>query len=166
MFGRHLGCLQGILAICKVSQFTCSLSPDVVGPCLGKSMRYLDINGLKPSKLRASSFPAGVGWGTLENPQWNFHSFLQLSQLLDLQFNNNGRLRLSTAPSRLVCITILVHMIILIASQPAQAGRASIEDCHPASSLPLSSFTARTHNTREAYPRAGPRCPQADHQAR
>ena len=96
MFGRHLGCLQ-----------------HVVGPRLGKSMRYLGINGLKPAELHdALSFPAGVGsWGRLKILNGVFTPFLQLFQLLGLQFNNNGYLRLSTTPSRLVCITILVHTI-------------------------------------------------------
>ena len=83
----------------------------LTGPRLGKSMRYLGINGLKLSELHALSFPAGVGWGRLKILNGIFTPFLQLFQLLDLQFNNNGRLRLSTTPSQLVCITILVHTI-------------------------------------------------------
>ena len=62
--------------------------------------------------LRQSSFAAGIGsCGHLKILNGVFTPFLQLFQLLGLQFDNNAYLRLSTTPSRLVCITILIHTI-------------------------------------------------------
>ena len=93
--------------------FETSCVPDVVDRRLGKSMRYLGINGLKRAELHGRiELPRWIGsWGRLKILNGIFTPFLQLFQLLYLQFNNNGRLRLSTTPSRLVCITILVHTI-------------------------------------------------------
>ena len=86
--------------------------PDVVERRLGKSMRCLGISGLKRAASRRIKLPRWIeSWGRLKILNGIFTPFLQLFQFLYLQFNNNGRLRLSTTPSRLVCITTLVHTI-------------------------------------------------------